>query len=132
MATINKLTATIGVGQSLSNVIDTGANFVVGLIMPTTWTQARVSVTVSTDSVNWCDLFSFEDRAGTTAVEFQFNVTPGAIVAINPNTMLMVRYIRLRSGTRDAAVPQAAARVFTVITANSVSTQLLPALEIDE
>lgn len=127
MATINKLPATIAAGQSVSTVVNTGGNFVVGLVMPAAWTNARVSVQVSTDNINWNDLFNFEVGEGTTAAEFVFNVAPGAIVAINPDRLLMARYIKLRSGTRGEPVPQEAARVFSVITANAVTAQTLPA-----
>jgi hypothetical protein len=127
MATITKLTATIGSGQPLSNVVDLGGRFLVGIIMPTGWTTAHVSVLVSLDSTNFYDLFSFQSGVSTSPAEFAFNVRPNAIVAVNPDAMLMARYIRLRSGTRDAPVVQTEARVFGVITVNAVTVQALPA-----
>jgi len=128
MATLNKLTVTIAAGQFLSNTVDPAGNFVVGLIMPLAWTPARVSVVISVDGINYYDLFRFGDDT-TTAVEFKFNVTPHAILAINPDTMLMARYFKLRSGTRDEPVVQEAARTFGVITVNRVTVQSLPAGE---
>jgi hypothetical protein len=44
------------------------------------------------------------------------------MIAINPDTLLMARYLRLRSGTRDDPVPQAEARTFTILTINRVAT----------
>ena len=105
----------------MSDAVDAGANHVVGLIMPDAWTTAHVSVLVSTDGASYSDLFSFDDLSGSTSpTEFKFNVIPGAIVAVDPNRMLMGRYIKLRSGTRDAPVPQAETRMFTLITVDTV------------
>jgi len=126
--TINKLLATIGAGQPLSNVVDTANNHVVGIIMPPAWTNAHVTALVSLDSTNFYDLFSYGET-GTTLNEFRFNVMPGAIAAINYETLLMARYIRLRSGTRAEPIAQLAARTFTVITVNQVSMSMLPAPE---
>lgn len=103
--------------QSLSDVVNYGTNLVVGIIMPDTWTTgAHVSVLISVDGVAFFDLFNFSDRAGTSPKQFAFNVVPGAIIAINPNRMLMGQYVQLRSGERNAPVPTAATRVFTLIT----------------
>jgi hypothetical protein len=122
MTTINILTATIGAGQSLSSVVDCSNNFVVGIIMPNEWTSARVSLSVSIDNIAFQDLFTFDEKTGTSATEFLFNVTPGTIVAINPNAMLMARYLKLRSGTRDRFVVQKADRIFGIVTVNQVTT----------
>jgi hypothetical protein len=121
MTTITTTLARIDDGQSLSNAVDCANNFVVGIIMPPAWTTARVSTLLSIDNVNFYDLFSF-DMDSTSATEFVFNVTPGTMISINPNTMLPARYVKLRSGTRSKPVPQAAAREFTVIMVNQVTT----------
>jgi hypothetical protein len=126
-AQIIRLTATINAGQSLSNAVNTGGNYVVGLIMPAAWTNAHVSILISTDNLTFHDLFRFRAGEGTSLGEFKFNVRPGVIVAVDPDSTLMARYIKLRSGTRDEPVPQEAARVFTVITTNAVTVQALPA-----
>ena len=122
MATIAKLAGSIALGQSISNPVNIGTNYVVGLVMPAAWTPARMTVSVSTDNVAYNDLFQF-DADCTTASEFKFNVTPNAIVAVDPDKMLMARYIKLRSGTRDEPVPQAALRLFYIITVNAVTVQ---------
>jgi hypothetical protein len=116
--TLNTLPAYIGWGTSESTVIDTGGNSVVGLIMPETWTPAHITVLASPDNVTWRDLFErAPDR--TSLVETVFNFTPNAVVAINPNRMLMARYIKLRSGTRNEPVNQTETVSFTVITADA-------------
>ena len=119
---LNSYTATIDAGQSLSNVIDCGADFAVGLITPADWTIAHVSILISTDGVNFFDLFHL--RAGTTSpIEFKINIVPNAILAIDPDAMLMGRYLQLRSGERDKPIPQEATRVFTIITNSKVTSQ---------
>ena len=115
--TITSLTAYLGFDATESTVVDTGGNYVVGFIMPNTWTPAPVTVLVSTDNVTYHDLF-VRTPERTSPMEFVFNYAPGAAVAINPTRMLMARYIRLRSGTREAPVPQAQTCSFTVITAD--------------
>jgi hypothetical protein len=124
------LLATIAAGQSLSGAVDFGNNYVVGLIMPTAWTNAHCSVLVSLNNTNYFDLFSFDDLGGSTnPTEFKFNVVSGAIVAVDPDRLLMGRYIKFRSGTREQPVLQAAARVFTVITRSAVTVQQLAEIE---
>ena len=117
--------ATIAAGESLSNAIDCGTDFAVGILMPTDWTAAHVSVLISIDGINFFDLFHL--RANTTSpIEFKFNVVSNAVLAIDPNAMLMARFIKLRSGERDKPIPQEAARAFTIIT-NSKITSTFPA-----
>ena len=119
--TINRLPVYIGFDASLSDAVDVGDNHVVGIIMPEAWTTAHVSVLVSTDGAQFSDMFSFDDLSGSTSpTEFKFNVIPGTIAAVDPNRMLMGRYIKLRSGSRDAPVPQAETRMFTLITVDTV------------
>ena len=117
---INVLPVYIGYDASLSDAVDTGGNYVVGLIMPDVWSAARVSIQVSADNVKFCDLFDFDLDNRTSASEVVFNVTPGVMVAIDPNTLLMARYIKLRSGTRHAPVSQAATCMFELITVDKL------------
>jgi len=121
MATINALRANIAAGQFLSNAIELADNFVVGLIMPPAWTNARLKISVAPDDIHFFDLFTFHDVSSTSPAEFMINVTPNAMLAINPDTMLMARYLKLRSGTRDEPVLQAEARQFGIVTVNRVS-----------
>jgi hypothetical protein len=117
---LNSLPAYIGWGTSESTVVDTGGNYVVGLIMPETWTPAHITVLASTDNATWRDLFiRAPDR--TSLVQFVFNFTPHSVVSINPNRMLMARYIKLRSGTRNEPINQTETVAFTVITVDAAS-----------
>src|SRR5258707_655087 len=112
---INRLPAYIGFDDTLSTVVDTGTDYVVGIIMPDVWTAARVSIQLSTDGAQYYDLFDWNIG------ELIFNVTPGAAVAIDPNRLLMARYLKLRSGTREEPIPQQETCTFTVITVDAIS-----------
>jgi len=120
--TITRLNVYIGYGASLSGSIDCGDGYIVGLVMPDVWTQAQVSIQVSMNNTEFFDLFDFDLETRTTAKEVVFNVPPpGTMVAINPNTLLMAQYIKLRSGTRDAPIDQEKTCMFTLLTVDTVS-----------
>jgi hypothetical protein len=120
--TITRLNVYIGFNSSLSGSIDMGDDFLVGLVMPDVWTPARVSIQVSVNNTEFHDLFDFDLETRTTAKEVVFNVPPpGTIVAINPNATMMARYIKLRSGTRDEPIDQAATCMFTLLTVDTIA-----------
>ena len=120
-AQLAKFPLTIPAGQSLSNALAPGNGFVVGLVMPRIWTPARLTVVVSVDGTNFHDLHVFDEPVGTTPVEFKVNVVPSAIVAIDPERMLMAQAFKLRSGTSDVPVPQQADRTFVVVTVTKLA-----------
>ena len=125
---IRSLPATIEAGQSLSTAVDCGDDFAVGLITPAEWTTAHVSVLISTDGIDFFDLFHL--RVGTTSpIELKFNIVPGTIMAIDPDAMLMGRFLKLRSGEREKPIPQEAARIFSVITNTKLTVQARPLVE---
>ena len=114
MPTIKSLTATIARSSSLSTIVDVGGNYVVGIIMPDIWTEARVSVQVSPDGVIFHDLFDFNFG------ELIFSATNGVAIAVDHRRLLMARYIKLRSGTRGAPINQGATCAFTVIAVDMI------------
>jgi hypothetical protein len=96
----------------ISNVMDlTLAKAVVGLIMPSDWTPAAVSIEGSADGTNFYPMY--DGRGGAL---LSFVVPPGAMVAIDPNRMRCCKAFRLLSGTRAKLVPQGVAREFFVVT----------------
>jgi hypothetical protein len=107
---------TIDAGTAESNVLGVGTDFVVGLIAPDDWTPAVVSVMLSPQGDNYYDVFDITGR------ELVFNITPGAMIQINPDSLLPAAYLRLRSGTRDKPVNQTAMRRFQTICIASVSS----------
>lgn len=95
----------------ISNVLDIStATAVVGIIMPTDWTPAIVTIEGSADGTTFYELYD-----GMAARELAFNVGPGTMVSINPDRLRCCKAIRLRSGTRDQVVPQGPAREFFII-----------------
>jgi hypothetical protein len=106
---------TIQAGQVQSETMPIGADFIVGIIMPDDWTPAVATLVVSPDGNLFYDLFDATGR------EFVFNVTPGVMVAVNPNLMMMAGYMQIRSGTRDNPVVQETTRRFKAIGAQSIA-----------
>lgn len=96
-------------GTAESDVQAIGDDFIVGLVCPDAWTPAVGTLMVSVQGDNYFDVF---DGKGE---EFIFNVTPGAIITVDPHILLMAAFVRIRSGTRDAPVLQEATRRFTMI-----------------
>ena len=96
---------------SLSDILSLeGVTAVVGIIMPQSWTAANVTILGSPFGVNFYDLYD-----GLPGTELMFNVRPGVMVNINPNRLRCCAAIRLRSGTHNAPIVQAAARTFGIV-----------------
>lgn len=115
-AQLNVLEADIPAGQAYSNVVGLTDNFVVGLITPDGWDEpALASVLVSINGDNYYDLY---DNHGN---EFGFNIVPNVIVNVDPNLLMMAKYIRLRSGRHDHELVQTRTRRFFVITRQTLA-----------
>lgn len=111
MPTPTILSLWFGGATGISNVLDLStATAVVGIIMPDDWTPAVVTIEGSADGTTFHELFD-----GTAGTVLQFNARPGTMVALNPNRLRCCKAVRLRSGTKDAVVPQGVAREFFVI-----------------
>src|SRR3954468_21817301 len=94
-----------------------GASAVVGVIMPSAWTPAVVSLQGSADGTNFYDIYD-----GLNGADLFFNVKPGSFVSVNSNRLRGCVAIKLRSGTPIKKVPQAAARVFGIVVETAAST----------
>lgn len=100
----------IPAGAFVSDAIDLGTDFVVGLIMPNEWTTpASVSIVVSQDGIDFYDLHE------PSGAEVLFNVEPRVIVNIDPNRFLLARFLKLRSGLKFSPVAQEEDRQFKII-----------------
>lgn len=116
---VTALTAFIGYDTSESTVVDCGTRYVVGLVMSDVWTTAPVTVMVSLDGAVYYDLFErTPDR--TSLTETVFGHVPNAMVAINPNRLLMGRYLKLRSGTSNDPIKQQQTCSFLVVTVDGL------------
>lgn len=110
------ISAVIPGRSSLSESISLeGVTYVVGLIMPSAWTPANVTIQGSPFGVNF---FNLHD--GVPGTELVFNVVPGTIVAVNPNRLRCCAAVKLRSGTAAAPVIQAVSRTFGIVVEGDV------------
>ena len=95
----------------VSNVIDLSTvAAVVGLIMPSDWTPATVSIE---GSANGTDFYPMYDGMNSTILSF--TVPPGTIIAIRPDRLRCCKAIRLLSGMRSNLVPQVVPREFGLV-----------------
>lgn len=111
---VTTATAVIASGASLSGGVDFGTGRLCGLIMPSGWTSADITFQGSADGVNYSDLWdlSIERSIGATyAVANRMIAWPVA-------DWLMVRALKLRSGSAAVPVAQAAVRNIKLILAN--------------
>jgi hypothetical protein len=100
----------IQAGESLSDAIDCSAGELVRLTMPGAWTDAApLTFQISTDGVFYNDLFTLDGHELTLPV-----VVPGAAVLVSHDVGRAIAFIRFRSGTRAAPVPQQDLREFAV------------------
>lgn len=107
--------ATIANGASLSDDIDCGEfRFPVALWIPA-WTAAALSFQSSPDGVIWGEV---GDKAGLYSVASAAIDTTGAYIVLDPLAFGGVRYLKIRSGTKAAAVAQGAQRLITIFVEN--------------
>ena len=105
------LVATIAAGQSLS-----GTAFVNGklaaIIMPSVWTAAAITFSVSTDGLTWADLYDDGVERSISSA----NAVAGRFLALPLINWLAVKYVRVRSGAAAAPVNQSVS-VFSLVLA---------------
>ena len=102
--------------ESMSEILSLeGVTAVVGIIMPQSWTAANVTILGSPFGANFYDLHD-----GLPGTELMFNVRPGVMVNINPNRLRCCAAIRLRSGTHNVPIVQAALRTFGIVVESDV------------
>ena len=106
---ISVVTGSIAAGDSMSGVVDRSTSDVVSLIMPAGWNDARLTFQVSIDGTDFHDVF---DQNGH---EVQVTVTVNSAIAMPDNYFGRIRFIKFRSGTRDAPVVQAEQRDMTIV-----------------
>jgi hypothetical protein len=105
-----ELLSTIASGQSLSDIVDVGSKTLLGIIMPSAWTAANLTIQVSTDGTNFYDVY---DGLGT---EKTITAAANRYIIIDPTDFVGAKYIKVRSGTAAAAVNQGADRAVRLIT----------------
>jgi hypothetical protein len=99
---LSTIPAVIAASGSLSAEIDLGAQYLVGLYVPSNWTSANITFQVSPDEVNFGNFFSY------LGAEVTFVAVPGQYLGVDPTLWKGARAIKVRSGTSGAPVTQTA------------------------
>jgi hypothetical protein len=106
---VNTLTAVIEAGQSLSASVDAASGGVIQLTTPSAWTPANLTFQVSVDGTDYDDLYTVQGQ------ELMIGCEPDRAIAVNASEWPALRFLKLRSGTADAPVPQSERREFGVV-----------------
>lgn len=101
-------TVKIANGESESGVIDLHGQVIVGLLFPSAWTAADITLLASVDNATFVPVY---DAAGN---ETTIQADTSRFVALDPATTRAFRYVKLRSGTAAAPVNQGAERTVMV------------------
>lgn len=91
---------TIQKGDSLSEGIDCSSGEIVRITVPQEFTDANLTFQVSSNGEFYNDLFDDEGNEITIAAQ------PDSGIVISARWVRSIAWLRLRSGTRDHAVPQ--------------------------
>jgi len=95
----------ISAGESLSDALDCSAGRIIKVTMPQEWTFADITFQTSSDGVG------FNDIMKPNGQEVSCTVFAGtAIIGMDTVT----GFLKIRSGTRDRPVVQAAIRTFAI------------------
>lgn len=101
---------TIALGASLSDAVDIGQGAaVVRIGMPTAWTAAVLTLSVSDDNVTYRNLY---DRNGN---EYTLQAGTARSIIVPPADTYGSRYLKVRSGTSGTPVTQATAQTLRVL-----------------
>lgn len=89
--------ALISNGQQVSQAIDMAGNTLTGLIMPSSFTGTSITFQSSVDNTTFIDMY---DTAGNA---LSVTVAANRWVAFAPQDFAGVRYLKLKSGSAEAA-----------------------------
>lgn len=104
---IYQITDQIAGGQPFSVGFKINGNEVVGLIMPSAWDAAGITLQGSVDNVTWVNLF---DTAGS---EITLQAAASRYIVIPATLLPGLEWIRARSGTSGTPVAQITSRTLT-------------------
>lgn len=112
---LNSIAVAIGAGTALSAQVDIGNQTLVGIVVPSNWTTAAISLQASYDGgATWSELVD-----QTAAAIGSSSLTGGTLsyfVAVDPTKLRGVRSVKVRSGTQATPVNQVAAVTLQLIT----------------
>ena len=112
MSNILNRSITIAAGASQSDAFDTEGTILAGIVMPSAWTAADLTLLASThQSGTFVPVFDDE------GIEVQLTVAASRAIGVSCAAMKLApfRYMRVRSGTSATPVTQAAERVLQLI-----------------
>lgn len=106
---------TIANGASLSDGANLAGKRPLGIITPAAWDAAAITFEASDDGITY---YPFGNTDGELSIASAGVPTAyAAWRALNPADFAAVSFLKVRSGTKAAAVNQTAARTITIITA---------------
>lgn len=102
-------------GQSISSYLDFTTQDMIGytpfgIITPSAWDTAKLSLQVSVDAVTWVDFHLWD-----TEYETHHNVSASEMHALTGYPLIGMPYVRIRSGTASAPVTQTADRTLQIV-----------------
>lgn len=108
-AQLSLTTATIAESASLSSGVNLRDSVVVGIIMPSSWTTADITLQASYDGTTYYDVYNMDGD------EYTITASASRIIVLSPLEIQWARYIKIRSGTASTPVTQSAARSINLI-----------------
>ena len=103
---------TIPSGTSVSGVLDTGRDSILGIVMPSSWTSADLTFEVSYDNITWVGMVYDETSSQCNSIS---SPAPSSAHTVSLSGLLPYRYVRLRSGTTSSPVVQGGDRSVVVL-----------------
>lgn len=111
----NAVTATIGVGASLSGAVGTGGLDLQAIIVPSGWDAADITFQASHDGTNYYDCY-----IASADTEVTVQASASRYITIPAGTINGASWLKVRSGTTGSAVNQADAVTLTLLFATAV------------
>lgn len=105
---LERVTATISSGGSLSAAVPLGAATLVGISMPAAWDTAGLTFQASVDGTTFQDV-------QTTSAELSMTAAASKYIAVDPAVWRGVNLLKVRSGTSGTPVNQTADRTITLV-----------------
>jgi hypothetical protein len=114
----------IAAGTALSDSVDCSAvDRIIRIIMPSTWNGAALSFQLSSDGVNFSNLYHVDN---STFFGYEVVVprpVPGACITLPPGMSLAMNFLKIRSGTSSLPVGQQSDCTFTLVGEATVSSK---------
>lgn len=108
---LSVVAVSIPINLAITPEIDTGAERLVGILMPPAWDAAVITFQASPDGgATWGELV---DKAGAAV---SLTVAAATFIYLDPTIFAGINALKLRSGTSGAPVNQTAKRDFQLVT----------------